>query len=345
MDLKIFKETFDAILKTYVDDKTTQAKTILSDQRLNAYVDYIQNFIFSWWKRIRPYCLWLMYKWFGGQQEKDIMQFAIIFELLHSMALIHDDIIDQSAKRHNVSTMHTYISSLLGTGKEHIAEGQAILIWDLMLSWVYELGNKHHNFSEKLLDEARQNVHTMIEEVILWQMIDVDMMAGDSASHSLIEKKNYLKTWSYTFIRPMLTWAILADADQQQKNLIIELGKYLWLAFQLRDDMMDITFWDFTKTPFSDIQEWQQTYFTNYITTKGTEEQKDILLNAMWKTLSEQEIKNLQNIFEESWAIISWKELLQKYTKQAIEVLEKISFKDMVAHQWIIALIQKIANV
>ena len=121
------------------------------------------------------------------------------------MALIHDDIIDESEKRHNVATMHTYIANSLGGGKEQVAEGQAILIGDLLLSWVYELGNKHYRFSEQLLEEARKNVHAMIEEVILGQMIDVQMMAGLSTSKEMIEKKNMYKTASYTFTRPMLT--------------------------------------------------------------------------------------------------------------------------------------------
>lgn len=37
------------------------------------------------------------------------MQFAIVFELLHTMALIHDDIIDEAEKRHNVPTIHHFL--------------------------------------------------------------------------------------------------------------------------------------------------------------------------------------------------------------------------------------------
>ena len=97
------------------------------------------------------------------------MNFGIIFELLHSMALIHDDIIDQADKRHNALTVHSYIKSTLKghINAQHIAEGQAILLGDLLLSRVYELRYKQHDFSEDLLWEARQNVHSMIEEVIL----------------------------------------------------------------------------------------------------------------------------------------------------------------------------------
>ena len=98
-----------------------------------------------------------------------------------------------------------------------------MLIGDLLLSWVYELGNKHHEFSEQLLQEARQNVHSMIEEVILGQMIDVDMMTGELASQEMIEKKNEFKTGSYTFVRPMLTGAILAGTDEENKAAVVKL--------------------------------------------------------------------------------------------------------------------------
>ncbi len=85
------------------------------------------------------------------------------------MALIHDDIIDQSDKRHNAMTVHTYILTLLNGNPQakRMAEGQALLIGDLLLSRVYELRFKDHDFDKALLFAARQNVHSMIEEVIL----------------------------------------------------------------------------------------------------------------------------------------------------------------------------------
>jgi hypothetical protein len=43
------------------------------------------------------------------------------------------------------------------------------------------------------LEEARANVHSMIEEVILGQMIDVDMMASGPASLDLIDKKKHVQ--------------------------------------------------------------------------------------------------------------------------------------------------------
>lgn len=62
MNLSAFKVTFDGILEQYVGQKIHQAKTLLDNQKLNTYIDYINTFIFSGGKRIRPYCLWIAYR-------------------------------------------------------------------------------------------------------------------------------------------------------------------------------------------------------------------------------------------------------------------------------------------
>lgn len=346
MDLLSFKTTFDGILETYVSQKIEQAKKLIDDKKINAFINYIETFIFSGGKRIRPYGLRITYMWFGGTNEKAILQFGIIFELLHSMALIHDDIIDQADKRHNALTIHSYIKTLLNDtpNAQHIAEWQAILIWDLLLSRVYELRFKQHDFNEKLLFEARQNVHSMIEEVILWQMIDVNMMISEPASLSLIDKKNTYKTSSYTFVRPMLTWAILAGANKKEQELIKELGKYMGMAFQMRDDYLDITFGDKSKSTFSDIQEGQQTYFTHYVFEKGTWEQQALLKSCMGKKLNEKQIKELQIMFEKSWAIAFGKQWIMEYSQKAREVLEHTSLNHE-AKESILTIIKKLEKI
>jgi geranylgeranyl pyrophosphate synthase len=75
------------------------------------------------------------------------------------------------------------------------------------------------------------------------------------------------------------------------------------MMFQMRDDYLDITLGDKTKSAFTDIQEGQQTYFTNYIFDKGTPEQQKLLQSCMGKKLDDNQIKELQVMFEESGAI------------------------------------------
>jgi len=342
MDLSSFKTTFDGVLQTYIHDKIDYAKSLINDKKINTYIDYIATFIFSGGKRNRPYGLRLIYTWFGWNNEKAILKFGIVFELLHSFALIHDDIIDESDKRHNILTVHSHIQTVLkdNSHAKHIGEAHAILIWDLLFSRVYELLHKQHDFPEDLLWEARTNIDNMIEEVILWEMIDVDMTVSEPASLWLIDKKNMYKTASYTFIRPMLTWAILADAPEHQKQLIIELGKYMGMVFQMRDDYLDVMGGDKTKSTFSDTQEWQQTYFTNYIFEKWTSQQKELLQSSMGKPLDNKHIQVLQKMFEESGALAFGKQSIIAYSQKAKDILAQTQLNDE-AKKSILALIAK----
>jgi geranylgeranyl pyrophosphate synthase len=160
----------------------------------------------------------------------------------------------------------------------------------------------------------------------------------------MIDKKNMYKTASYTFIRPMLTWAILAGVSSEQKKLISEFGKHLGLAFQVKDDMMDLTLGDKTKSVFKDIQEGQQTYFTNYIFNKGTWDQKQLLSECLGKSLNEEQIKKLQEMFESSGAIDFGKEMINDFISKAKWIFDQIDFSDEKIKQGLGNLMKKIEH-
>lgn len=344
MDLKKFKTKFDLVLKKYLDQKIKQNSSMINDKKVNKYIQYINDFIFSGGKRLRPYWLYLTYKWLGGQNDKAILYFGIIFELLHSMALIHDDIIDQAEIRHNIPTMHKHILWLLHKKNEHLAQWEAILIWDLMLSRVYELLYSDHKLPDKFIHKARENVNTMIQEVIIWQMIDVYLVTDKPAPISLITKKSMYKTSFYTFVRPMLTGAIFAWADTKTQDLITQLWKNLWIAFQIRDDLFDLLWLDHTKSAFNDVQEWQQTFFTNYIFQKWSSQDKKLLLQSMGKKLNKTQINQLRKIFDSCWAIDYWKKQVKIYSNKASQSLNQIKFKDSKSLIQIQNLINKISD-
>lgn len=267
----------------------------------------------------------------------------MVFEILHSMALIHDDIIDKSPRRHNVDTVHEFITKKLGKKNRDTANSQAILVGDLVLARVYELLFSWYSIPQQQTNLAQQNVHAMIEEVILGQMIDVQMMTGQKVQKNLIDKKNIYKTASYTFTRPLLTGAILAWADNKTLAHIKELGNNLGLAFQLRDDLKDILATETDKKIFSDIQEGQQTFFTRYIEKNGTPAQKILLKNSMKKQLNKKQIAALQKMFHTSWAIDTGKKHIKTYAAKAFQALKKIPFSKE-AKQDIAYLITKIAD-
>lgn len=66
---------------------------------------------------------------------------------------------------------------------------------------------QQYNTDQTKYRVAQQTVHTMIQEVILGEMIDVDLAIGEKASRETIERKNLYKTARYTFARPLIAGA------------------------------------------------------------------------------------------------------------------------------------------
>jgi len=346
MDLKTFKINFDIEFKNYISHKINNAQNLVNHKKIINFLEYLQKYIFSGWKRIRPYVFYITYLAFSQNQnnenEQNALHFSMIFEILHTMALVHDDIIDKSEKRHNVQTIHTRINQQINN--PHIANSQAILIWDLLLSRVYEFLHKEQNFNQKLMNKAKINIHEMIEEVILGQMIDVDMMLWEPANETTIQTKNLYKTAKYTFTKPMTTGAILANTKKTQIQNISNLWTELGLAFQTKDDLQDLTNWDPSKTQFLDVQEGQQTIFTNYIFTQGNQTQKTTLQNSLWKTLPNEQIKKLQELFQDSGAIQYGKNLIQFHLNNAKKILKTTNFPNPQYKKIFLLLIQKLSN-
>lgn len=326
MILSDFKKQFDGMLQTYIAQKVQQSKKIANLERTKKILDHLIMLTLAGGKRIRPYCAYSMYQAYGWKNSDDMLLFARVFEVLHTMALIHDDIIDEADKRHNTQTVHHYTQSLLDKNNTNISNGQAIMIWDLVLARVYELLDESYNFSKENFLQAKKCIHEMIQEVILWQMIDIDMMVWDTISEDVLYQKNLYKSARYTFMRPMLTGAILAWANKQEQKHIQELWEKIWLAYQIRDDLQDILWTQKDKKVFSDIQEWQQTYITQHIIKTWTQEEKDILKKHRWKKCDDKAIQELQRMFHNSGTVDFTKQKITTYLQEAEDILSWLSF-------------------
>lgn len=128
MDLVTFKVSFDQHLGEWIQNKIYDAQQIVKNPRLELILSHIHTLMFAGGKRIRPYCVYLGYTLYGGQHDAAIMRYAKLFEVLHTMALVHDDVMDEAQKRHNVETVHHFVQETLHTQARRISDGQAILV-------------------------------------------------------------------------------------------------------------------------------------------------------------------------------------------------------------------------
>ena len=124
--------------------------------------------------------------------------------------------------------------------------------------------------------------------------------------------------------------------------MVKELAEHLGLAFQIRDDMFDLTGWDKTKSMFSDIQEGQQTYFTHYIFSKWNNEQKALLKSCLGNKLSKEQVSQLKEMFEASGAIARGKKMIAEYLDKAKNIFEEINLVNIDVEHGFDSLLKKL---
>lgn len=275
-DLEIFKKKFDVYLECYLDKKIKNISKFTKDPSILSYINYLRKISLSGGKRIRPYLAFLVYQTLGGKEEKKALKFLVFLEIFHIFCLIHDDIMDKSNLRHGVSTAHVYISNFLKQEKRigdlgHAGNSQAILLGDILLAWSQEIINLNKNFPQKIIDKVNIYFYNMGDEVSIGQMIDVDIVTRKKVSKELINEKTRLKTAGYSFIKPLLIGAALSgNINKNIETFCKEFGLRMGMAFQMQDDLLDITSSDseLGKSTSLDKSQNQHTYFTYYPSLK-----------------------------------------------------------------------------
>src|SRR3989337_343734 len=110
-----FKKKFDLVLDAFLKEKLTEAKDISPE--VLPLSDQIYRIVKNGGKRLRPAFMYYAYKGAGGKDEDAILHTCMAIELLHTFALIHDDIIDQSVSRRGLTTPHIFFEKMHRNGK------------------------------------------------------------------------------------------------------------------------------------------------------------------------------------------------------------------------------------
>ncbi|MCL5970348.1 MAG: polyprenyl synthetase family protein, partial [Patescibacteria group bacterium] len=285
-------------------------------------------------KRLRPYLAYLMYCAMGGKDIEKALKFFTALEIVHSYALIHDDVIDRASTRHGVATVHKYISENLSKEKRlgdlnHIGNSQAILLGDFLFSLSAEIFSLNTDFELDNIQTARKYFYKMVDEVILGQMLDVDVTTKEVVSEKTIEEKTRLKTSRYSCVRPMQIGASLANPNFSLEDFCENLGTKVGIAFQMQDDLLDIIGDEKIthKSALNDIAERQHTFFTNFVFSKGSGEQIGYLKSVFGKKVTEENKDKIRNLFIDSGAVDAGKNVISQNLKMAKEIIENSSLK------------------
>ncbi len=253
-------------------------------------------------KRLRPvFCHWAFVGLGGDPDDPRVVDAGAALELLHIFALIHDDVMDASARRHGAETIHAQFTRLHtenGWRGEHrrFGEGVAILVGDL--AFVY---------SDMLLrgapPEAWQVFDELRLEVNVGQYLDLMGTARANATPELARRVCRYKSAKYTVERPLHLGAALC-APGRLPELAAPFSRYglpLGEAFQLRDDVLG-TFGDpevTGKAVGEDLREGKPTLLYALARQRATGAAAHLLAERFGAPdLSDDEVAAIQGIFE-----------------------------------------------
>ncbi|MEX2550442.1 MAG: polyprenyl synthetase family protein [Nitriliruptoraceae bacterium] len=217
-------------------------------------------------KRIRPALLLLGFEAGGGGALPPVEGPALALELLHTCALIHDDVIDQAATRRGRASIHHAAADrhrTAGWAGDPDAYGRAIaiLIGDLAFVLADELFLAAEVPDRQLLAAFRRFT-TLREEVMVGQYLDLQAATARLTERALAIEIATLKSGRYSVARPLEIGATLAGASEELVTGLRAFGDPLGRAFQLADDLLGV-FGDAAETgksTSSDLAEGKRTY-------------------------------------------------------------------------------------
>ena len=267
-------------------------------------------------KRIRPILTLMAADLF----EKDIevaINPALAIEIFHNFSLLHDDLMDKANLRRGSETVHKKWSA-----------NTAILSGDAMVIEAYKYISKvPHRYLPKLLEVFSDTAM----DICIGQQLDMDFEQRMDVTED--EYLNMIRLKTAVLIGCSLKLgAIVSDASAEDINALYQFGINLGLAFQLKDDLLDVfgDFKTFGKKPGGDILSNKKTYLLIKALKSSNEKQKAEL--DKWLTAEvfdpEQKINAVKNIYEELKLSDLVENLIEKYYLASLEYLSSISVSD-----------------
>lgn len=241
-------------------------------------------------------------------QKESIFDIACALEVFQTAALIHDDIIDESALRRGKPSAYCALSASLNN--KHIGAGLGIMLGDLLATESFDIARsaaKNFTYNEELLEAFA----SMQKNVGIGQVLDLSIEMMDLSDPLQLAKSSLnvfrWKTASYTTVAP-LTLGFLAGSMKPDEayELALLIGDPLGIAFQLADDLLDIVSDSkHTGKPIGgDIREGKRAVLLADALQYGNSEERDTLLKAyLSKSRSEDDVEKIIKIYYSTGAI------------------------------------------
>ncbi|MBE0490940.1 MAG: polyprenyl synthetase family protein [Sulfurospirillum sp.] len=236
-----------------------------------------------------------------ASQNQQAIELAAVVELIHAASLLHDDVIDDALTRRGEDS----INALFGNKT-------SIMLGDILYAkGFFELS--------KLPSQVAQIISNAVVQLSTGELLDVELAHEFNTNAELYFDMIYKKTAS--LIEASATAAAYLAHKDVHKYAIY--GKNLGLAFQIIDDILDITQNAQTlgKPALNDFKEGKTTLPYLYMYEKLTQIEQEKLLALFAKTLSEDEASWIQAKMQDTQAITQAIQHAKKLGEEALQMI------------------------
>ena len=268
--MKSYIDTIEKFLVEYLPKESNPAQSNLSKA--------MEYSLIAGGKRIRPILLIEFYKICGGKNIEDVMPFACAVEMIHTYSLIHDDLpcMDNDYMRR-------------GKPSNHIAFGEdiALLSGDALLNLAFETMLLNTNIKSIPPESVIRAAGILAKGSGFYGMIggqSLDLY-NESKKVDIATLKDTDNKKTGALIKAACSMGcVLASANEQKINAAEKYAECLGLAFQIMDDILDITAdqKELGKPIKSDLANEKSTY----VSILGLERSEEIINELTQKSIA-----------------------------------------------------------
>lgn len=171
-------------------------------------------------KRLRP-ALVILSARLGTYDQAKILPVAASVEVLHTATLVHDDLVDSSLLRRGMPTLNARLDSRV-----------VVLVGDYLFAKSAELAAEPQNTAINTIF-----AHTL-DIICRGELSQLFGSPGWRLTYDEYLQKIYSKTASL-FVAATEAGAILSGAAPARRQALSDYGRYLGIAFQIADDILD----------------------------------------------------------------------------------------------------------
>ncbi len=319
-------------LREYLGERRNQSSYIGID-----YADLtaaLEEFVLRGGKRLRPAFAYWGWRAVAARPNEPVgpstLRLFAALELLHACALVHDDVIDDSATRRGLPTVHRLFAQQhrdrrWGGSAEQFGLSAAILLGDLALVWADDIVA-----TADLPADAQRRVQRVWAdirtEVLGGQYLDIVAESSGATTVASAMNVNTYKTASYTITRP-LQLGVAAAADRPDVQAIFhEVGSDLGVAFQLRDDVLGV-FGDPAvtgKPSGDDLRSGKRTVLLAEaieLADESDSQAAERLRSSVGTQLSEAQVRELCQVIESVGALAAVEKRIDMLTTRSLEAI------------------------